>query len=380
MRHIPGRSDFHPSVINLSSFSLILFFLLVVFSSVPFAAVIVLTGDAPTDFAEGNSVTDDGGLDVGTPPGWPFSFSGWDIQALYFNYDPESDTASFGLDFFGIAGDADGDGNPNASSQALMDRGGLDLPDLALTESIAILFDVNRDVDDGGDFDFVVGVPSQDSPNGTPLDCGVGADAFNLSNCFGLYDVDNDALQGVASGGQVFFARRPETVIPGPVPSAGSPDFEFAIPQWSLLLAKSGVAFEPCGPSSIDVRVFAGSFQDDGVGEDNVPNNASIATLNFSVPESALCSCREELDLCEENLDSNQTDSDGDGVLDLVDQCPQTDVAAGTDLLGCSQKQFCGTFSGRGLSSLRCALADWKNDEPLGARDCRMWRKTCLPR
>ena len=379
MKHIPGRADCHHSVINLSRISLILFFLLVVFSSVSFAAVIVLTGDAPTDFSGANFVSDS--QDVGVPPGLPSPISGWDIQALYFNYDPGSDTASFGLDFFGIAGDADGDGDPNGSSQGLMDKGGEDLPDLALTESIAILFDVNRDVINGGDFDFVVGVPGGDSPNGEPLDCGVGANAFNLSNCFGLYDVDNDALQqGGALGGQVFFARRPETVIPGPVPSAGSPDFEFAIPQWSLLLAKSGVAFEPCGPSSIDVRVFAGSFDDDGVGEDNVPNSAPVVTLNFPVPESALCSCREELDLCEEKLDSNATDSDGDGILDLIDQCPQTDSSASTDLLGCSQEQFCGTFSGRGLSALRCALADWKNDEPLGARDCRMWRKTCFPR
>ena len=368
---------FRHSTMRLSGIRFALVLVLVLTAPTSASAVLVLTGDAPTDFAEANFVTDGAGPDVGIPPGFPFPFSGWDIRALYFYYDPGSDTASFGLDFFGVAGDADGDGDPNSSSAELRARGGEDLEGLAQTESIALLFDVNRDVAQGGNFDFVVGVPGGNSPNGEPLDCGAGQTTFNLSDCFGLFDVDHAALQGVFTARQAFFSKRPEAVVLGPVPSAGSPDFEFAIPQWSILLAKSGILLKPCDPWSIDVHIFAGSFQDDGVGEDVVPNNARVVTLNFPLPDPALCSCVEDLNVCEETLASSQADSDGDGTPDTIDQCPQTVASAGTDLLGCSHEQFCGQFGGRGL---RCMLADWKNDEPLGARDCRIRRRTCIPR
>lgn len=343
-------------------------------------AAMVFTGDVPADFAGADFVIDSEQQDVGIPPGFPFTVSGWDIRALYFAYDSGSDTARFGLDFFGISGDADGDGDPNVSSSALTDSGGQDLVDLALSETIAILFDVDRDVAQGGNFEFVVGVPSGNSPNGPPLDCGEGPNAFSLSNCFGMFDVDNAALQGFATAGQVFFAKRPEAVARGPVPSANSPDFEFAIPQWSVLLAKSGILLNPCEPWSIDVRVFAGSFQDAGIGEDAFPDLNQVVTLNFSLPNPELCACVEDLNVCEDELAGSQVDSDGDGTPDIVDQCPQTVSSAGTDLLGCSQAQFCSQFSGKVLQALRCSVADWKNDEPLGARDCRFRHGTCIPR
>ena len=347
-------------------------------------AGIALTGDAPADFAGSPSVIDNiennGGIDVGLPPSWPFPFSGWDFRALYFDYDADKDTAFFGLDFFGVAGDADGDGEPGISSSHLTNSGGIDLPHLAGVESIALLFDVNQDRVQGGKFEFVVGVPEGNSPLGEPLNCGEGTNAFSLTNCFGLFDVDHEAVESGNFPSKVFFAKRQEAAILGPLPSADSPDFEFAIPQWSALLAKSGVLLSPCEPWSIDVHVFAGSFIDDGVGEDVFPNQGEVVTLNFPVPSPELCMCLEDLNVCEEALTSSLADSDGDGTPDTIDQCPNTLPAVETDLLGCSQKQFCGNFGGKGLRRLYCKAADWKNDEPLHAKDCRIRRGTCIPR
>lgn len=100
--------------------------------------------------------------------------------------------------------------------------------------------------------------------------------------------------------------------------------------------------------------------------------------------EDALGSCRED-------LDAVLADADGDGVLDLLDACPGTRDGETTDRLGCSLAQFCegalasrSADGGSGREVLRsrsdCFLADWRNDEPRGASDCRMSGERCVPR
>merc|ERR1711991_1138675 len=81
--------------------------------------------------------------DVGVPEavceafsGSSFScpYSGWDIRNLFSQYNEVTDVLQIGIDCFGICGDADGDGDPGASSLALASLGGLDYPDLSRTE------------------------------------------------------------------------------------------------------------------------------------------------------------------------------------------------------------------------------------------------------
>lgn len=69
-------------------------------------------------------------------------------------------------------------------------------------------------------------------------------------------------------------------------------------------------------------------------------------------------------------------DEDGDGLLDTRDACPGSLPDASVDTAGCSQEQFCATFDNGRL----CRRADWRNDEPLRARDCRWVAKTCVAR
>jgi len=375
------------------------------------ARAVVFTGDAAGDFPPANFVEDGaGGLvpDVGVPPhvdGGEGIVSGWDIKGLYFDYAPAADTASFGVDFFVIAGDADGRNGPNVTSAQLISIGGQDTADLARSESIAVLLDLNRD----GLFDVIAGVPSGNPGIGNPLDC----DDFDLRDCFGLFDYLD--LPDVAPGFR-FAAKREEPVVLGFFPGPDSPDFEFAIPAWSALMAQSGINLEPCEAFSIDVLVFAGSFFDAGVGEDYVPVQGGMVTLNFPPSDSESCTCPNDLLDAEEGLQSCQAqvstlngaladaqhasnlcgvelqeckeavsmagiDSDDDGIPDIIDQCPETGTSLVADLLGCSQAQFCANFDGRGWRDrLRCKAADWQNDEPLWARDCQARRGSCVPR
>jgi len=352
------------------------------------SAAVFFTGDAPADFPPANFVGDqvpvdqsDVGSSITGPDGRQL-ISGWDLRGLFFAYDPGTDTASFGLDFFGIAGDADGLDGPNTTSSQLQNFGGEDTADLAgsesiagLGESIAVFFDVDRD----GTLDFVAGVPAARSAGGEPVDC----IDLDLNDCFGLFDLVSGDPSEPGAPFDRFAAKRPEVAILGAPPSAARPDFEFAIPNWSNLVSKSGIVLEPCGPWSIDVRVFAGSSADDGIGEDYLPQ-AGVVTLNFPAPVAGLCSCEEDLAGAAEALQSCENragDSDSDGAPDPIDQCPGTGDSVGTDLLGCSQEQFCAKFGGRGWwARLNCKLADWQNDEPLWARDCHVRRGKCVPR
>jgi hypothetical protein len=73
-------------------------------------------------------------------------------------------------------------------------------------------------------------------------------------------------------------------------------------------------------------------------------------------------------------LGALNADSDADGRRNQDDACPATPAGATVDAGGCSQAQFCAAVDTSTKSGRKaCALADWKNDEPLmkkPARDC----------
>ncbi len=74
-------------------------------------------------------------------------------------------------------------------------------------------------------------------------------------------------------------------------------------------------------------------------------------------------------------------DTDGDGVRDTFDLCPETVLGVEVDGFGCSLPQFCGGIdandkAGRGA----CNSADWGNDEPGDEpEDCRARQGQCVP-
>lgn len=92
-----------------------------------------------------------------------------------------------------------------------------------------------------------------------------------------------------------------------------------------------------------------------------------------------------DLDAC--LADPRITDKDGDGESDATDLCPRTVVVlakvgsnAKVDSDGCSVAQFCAAIDvSIRHGSRACRLSDWRNDEPLGADDCRFRDGECQP-
>jgi hypothetical protein len=66
-------------------------------------------------------------------------------------------------------------------------------------------------------------------------------------------------------------------------------------------------------------------------------------------------------------------DADADGVIDLVDVCPDSPRGLPTDLAGCTAAEFCSERADRSS----CQMADWRDDEGRNPRDCRWRNRTC---
>lgn len=204
----------------------------------------VFTGNVSADFIGPGAVClqDPGEKDVGLPMDFaPTSASGWDVKAICFCYDLPTDTMYIGADFYGIAGDADGDGHPNHTGSMLQDLGGADEPDLSGTEAVVLLIDTDRN----GSYDIATGVSGKS----------------DLSS-FGSYRF-NGKINSPAFG----FGKR---LSPDPTslyarPDAAKPDLEFTIANFSSLLGMTRTAR---GEVSFRFQFFAGSFSDGGIGED----------------------------------------------------------------------------------------------------------------
>ena len=83
----------------------------------------LFTGDTEADFAAASTnnyqiIEDTSNPDVGMPPAIGGT-SGWDIKDIRLLFDGDADTLTVGVNFWGIASDADGDGDPSSTSTEL---------------------------------------------------------------------------------------------------------------------------------------------------------------------------------------------------------------------------------------------------------------------
>lgn len=182
-----------------------------------------------------------------TDTGWT---TGWAMKDVRFNYDAKSDTMQVGINFYGIAGDADGNGDPGKADPRTTAAGGIDLPNLGGRKSITLAL-----APDGPSGPNAAGVPVAIA--GVSADkskAGAGIDGFNVaqytpSNAGIAYNYGKTLTDNV---GSLAFN-----------PSAAHPDFEFSLKNFSKipgLNTSNGFWFQ----------TFAGSPDDVVAGEESV--------------------------------------------------------------------------------------------------------------
>ncbi len=296
-------------------------FLAILCPSAALAAAPVFTGDVQADFT-GSDVqifTDPGVIDVGLPVTAPTgTISGFDMRDVRLHYDPFTDTVTVGIDTFGIAGDADGNGDPNATSAWLNTLGGVDLPNWGGTESFSVFFDIDQD----GAYDVIVGLPlftgiagfQVATFNGTPLVPGLAFGAPLPGNNGGLFAT----------------------------PSAAAPDIEFKVTNWSSLPHSSAIDGSP----SFTFGTFLGSLSDGGIGEDFNPGQGQSWTTAFPRCGDGFVQVGEVCD------DGNSVNTDactntcelpicGDTFVQAGEQCDDGNSAVGDGCDACAF-EFCG--------------------------------------
>lgn len=225
------------------------------------------TGDAAADFTGPNviRIDDRNTPDVGLPrPAFPTTtISGFDIRALYLEYDATSDIMYVGIDCFGICGDTDGDGDPSGTSATLASLGGEDVPEFGPGESFGMLIDTDSDyTDTSGDFDVVIGVRDED----------------DLTQ-IGVFEFTG--LIGEEMVNEVWGNRLSNVVTLFQSPSATAPDLEFSIASFSTL-----PGFTPDQlPQTYQLHSGMGALGvDDGIGEDYLPDQTAIVITPTPTP------------------------------------------------------------------------------------------------
>lgn len=231
---------------------------ILLFEGLATGVVITFTGDVGADFPAFTLYNDRNGVgDVGLPGTAPGGTAvGWDLDNVGLAYDHLSDTLFVGFNMGGgaISGDADGDGDPGTTATWLDDLLGTDLVDLAGTEAIDILIDVDQSCEFGSgqasDYEVVAGIPNDgDITNFAVSPFSQSPTAFTVPGA--------GHISPTTFSGSVFAS-----------PSASQPDLEFEIDNFcaSILPACTpGVT-----PIAFAFRARAGSAADDGVGEDAI--------------------------------------------------------------------------------------------------------------
>ncbi|MGB6873847.1 MAG: hypothetical protein WBE46_06915 [Dehalococcoidia bacterium] len=235
------------------------------------AATPPFTGDVPTDFTGPGIMTipDTGGVgDVGLPLNAPpGTVSGWDMVDLRLTYDAAADTLYVGINTFGIAGDADGDGDPGGTSAWLATNLGTDISNLGSTETIAVYFDLNQD----GTFDVIAGVSGSTDVTGFTV-ANFSGNPYNPSSAFGT-------------------ALPTHTGSYHANPSAADPDFEFTILNFSTLPGQDALL------AGFRVWAFMGSLEDDGIGEDFIRYEQSPSTITTIASSATMVVSGDTVDL-----------------------------------------------------------------------------------
>lgn len=148
-----------------------------------------------------------------TQEGWTTGFQMKDMRLMY---DPKTDTLAVGLNYFGIAGNGSGNGNPLVTDPRVTAAGGVDPPHLGGDKSITVVIDPTN----SGTPSIVAGVPADKAHAGPGLNGFTVAQYQDTGNGWG-YSYGKALPQFT---GQLAFD-----------PSAAHPGFEFTITNFSKI-------------------------------------------------------------------------------------------------------------------------------------------------
>jgi hypothetical protein len=151
-------------------------------------------------------------------------------------------------------------------------------------------------------FEFVIGYPSLQNENSLPYPC------QQLDNsCFGLYFFDNTEPHAPASVQFVYDYRAyggfAAGVLPqvfervvdhNPSPTLAAPDLEWSITDFNAVRRIVGlppIDFDAIVPWQFNMKLFGGSFDDDGIGEAYWPHHRPVTFVVCWHTRVCVCVC-----------------------------------------------------------------------------------------
>jgi hypothetical protein len=199
--------------------------------------------------------------------------AGWNFKDIRLYYDQSRDTLAVGVNFFGVGGDVDGNGDPNTSDPRTVANGGIDAARFGGGETVAVGLDFNSDRKP----DVVAGIPVVKASGKD------GLESFQLAKY-------NDTPAGLAFGFagtnvngtdlmSFLGAKAVDT-------SLSAPDMEFEITKFSQLAKMFNPLFNS-NDLTLGIVAFAAGLDDVIVGEDSVPYQA-VSPLQIPEPATFL--------------------------------------------------------------------------------------------
>ncbi len=204
--------------------------------------------------------------------------TGWSIKDIRLMYDESADRMFVGVNFFGIAGDADSNGDPGTVSTAAAAKGAIDLPNLGGRESITVGFDMTK----SGKPTILAGVP------GDKRQAGPGLNGFSVSSFanFNAGIANSYGLPLSLHQGDLLFNS-----------SASQPDFQFTVNNFSKL-----PGYDP--DNGFSLIAFAGTpddtFEEEGVlfsdvAFGRIPEPATVLAWSLVLGAGAVVQARRRL-------------------------------------------------------------------------------------
>ncbi|MCB9528459.1 MAG: OmpA family protein [Myxococcales bacterium] len=341
---------------------------------------IEFTGDVEADFPVGpgffpitilgvDSLTRDVDPPEGAEALFPWLDAAWrsgidikDIRVVVRHRRPDRPRLYVGLNMHGIAGDIDGDGNPDTARDP---RALVDVP-WGVNAPTALSFQIEFDLDNDGVFDLI----AQVSPG----------DPYANLRVRGING------QGQDPPGDPVVFRAPQAP---PAPDAAWPDVEFVIDDFASIPLSGG---RPLIPSRVGVQArFSGGDGDD-LTEDRLPAFGEILAVCARPTPIAPEDCNGEDDDCDGRIDEgfrtcgcatgapgaaeqcNGLDDDCDDRIDegLADCVPCAQRGVGVEVERCDRRDNdCDGAIDEGLAACACA------DGTPGAETCDRTDEDC---